>query len=233
MTTPLLALHKIFLATEGEGINLGLPEVFVRLQGCAIACHNCDTPAALPFTQPNQSVNDILAKIKEFGIKRISLTGGDPLALLQRPGVKALCQALKTQGYWINLEAHGLTPLDDAAEIYDLVDFISADFKTPSCGHPGKVEILRALCQKYPSKLQIKSVIFDETDFAFVLAAHHAVSPWPQEVAWVLTPAYNLGEAFPHARIEQIYHWNYNAGGKFRVIVQQHKVVFGTQRDDV
>ncbi len=233
--SPLLALNKIYLATEGEGINLGLPEILVRLQGCAINCRYCDTPAALHIKRPALPVKDVLGQIKTIGkgLRRVSLTGGDPLAKIQRPGVIALCHLLKEQGYRINLEAHGLTPVEEAQEVYDVVDFISADFKTPSGGKVGQIDLLRSLLAKYPHKLQIKSVIMDEKDFNFVLAAYRACSPWPLNVSWILTPAYNLGEALPQKRIEQIYRWNYLSGGNFRVIVQQHKLVFGPQRDDV
>ncbi|MBP5297475.1 MAG: 7-carboxy-7-deazaguanine synthase QueE [Bacteriovoracaceae bacterium] len=233
MTAPLLALNKIYLATEGEGINVGLPEILVRLQGCAIACANCDTPAALAKQSPKYQVDQVLAQIQHLGLKRVSLTGGDPLAKIQRPGVMALGRRLKERGYWINLEAHGLTPLEDAAEVYDLVDFISADFKTPSCGHPGSIAVLRGLLQNYAAKLQIKSVIVDENDLNFVQKAYQACQPWPAQVTWTLTPAYDLHEALPQNRIARIYKWNCATGGKFRVIVQQHKLVFGPQRDDV
>ena len=233
MTTPLLALNKIYLATEGEGINLGLAEIMVRLQGCAIGCRHCDTPAALAGQKPDRPVDEVYRAIHKLGLKRVSLTGGDPLAALQRAGVMELCQKLKAEGYWINLEAHGLTPLEDAAPVYDLVDFISADFKTPSSGHPGQRALLQGLCQNYATKLQIKSVIMHEEDFQFVWATYQSFRPWPVQVAWVLTPAFNYDEALPQERINQLYQWNYAVGGVFRVIVQQHKVVFGPQRDDV
>lgn len=232
---PTLAVNKIFRAIEGEGINIGMPEVFVRLQGCQIGCRYCDAPAALKRLPPNYTPAAVLAEVERLGLtaKRLSITGGDPLAAYQRKGLGELLHLAKEAGYWINLEDHGLTPLADAQEVYAQVDFISADFKTPAGGSCGKRDFLQALLQNYPHKLQIKSVIMDERDFQWALQNWQALRPWPPTVAWVLTPAFNLGEALPTERIKQIYDWNYQAGGIFKVIIQQHKVVFGANRDDV
>ena len=234
-STKTLAINKIYLATEGEGIHLGTPEVIVRLQGCGVGCRHCDTPAALKIGLPNATAAEVMAQVAQYPLvhKRMSLTGGDPLAWAQRAGLLQLIRLAHQAGYFINLEAHGLTPLAEAREVYDEVDFISADFKTPSGGPAGKLELLQALQQNYASKLQIKSVILDQADFRYVLKAYQDAQPWPKQVSWVLTPAFNLGESLPVQRIEQIYTWNYQAGGMFKVIVQQHKVVFGPQREDV
>ena len=66
LSTKTLAINKIYLATEGEGIHVGTPEVIVRLQGCGIGCRHCDTPAALAFQAANQSPEEVLAAVKQY-----------------------------------------------------------------------------------------------------------------------------------------------------------------------
>jgi len=42
-------LSEIFTSIEGEGILFGTKTMFVRMAGCPLKCHWCDTPYALPL----------------------------------------------------------------------------------------------------------------------------------------------------------------------------------------
>ena len=98
-------LHSLYKATEGEGIYLGTPQIFIRFQGCAVGCVNCDSLETWDF-KTNQSfiLPDLLRKVEELGgetIRRVSLTGGDPLHPKNLQGARALALALKEKDFLV------------------------------------------------------------------------------------------------------------------------------------
>lgn len=232
-----LQMNSIYLATEGEGVHVGTPQVFVRFQGCAIGCLNCDSKDTWEFSKYfDMDLETVLQKISEQSsqgqIKRVSITGGDPLHPLHVPGLLALVQELKARGYFINLEAAGTRIVD---EIFDLIDFISFDYKTPSTGVKTSTKLLKRLVEHYPHRFQVKSVVQNQEDF---LQAYKAwtwlTEQLPEgEIPWCLTPAYNLGETFPKERFESVMRWNVEHGAPFRVVGQQHKWLYGPDRKKV
>jgi 7-carboxy-7-deazaguanine synthase len=133
-----LGINSIYRATEGEGVHIGESQIFVRFQGCTIGCLNCDSKDTWNFEEGSFfELEEVVAKIEHLGktdffpLKRVSITGGDPLHPKLEPGVLALVKILKRQNYYVNIEASGSRICPD---IFDLVDFISFDFKTPSTG---------------------------------------------------------------------------------------------------
>lgn len=228
-------INSIYRAIEGEGIFIGTPQVFVRYQGCAIGCINCDSMDTWDFSESSkQSLTKILETIdlEAKKIKRVSITGGDPLHPKHIPSVLELSSALKTKNYFINIEASGTRVVP---EVFDIVDFISFDFKTPSTGVKTPVKNIVKMCESYEGKFQVKAVIEDEKDFYACLHAIDEVSKTTlkNNFTWCLTPAFSPGEKFPEERFIQIMDLNQEYGGLFRVIGQQHKWVFGPDQKQV
>jgi 7-carboxy-7-deazaguanine synthase len=229
-----LMINSIYRATEGEGIFVGIPCIFVRFQGCALACKNCDSPETWSFNiADTKSVEEVYREIKKetFSekIKRVSITGGDPLHPKHLEGVIALAIKLKSEGYYINVEASGNTV---AKDLFDIVDFISFDFKTPSSGLKASPNLIVKMGNNYRNKFQIKSVIADHDDFLAVQNSYAAVVSQLDEIdfPWILTPAYNVSEKFPQELFVNCLKWNEAIGGLFRVIGQQHKWIFGPDK---
>ncbi len=230
-------INSIYRATEGEGIFLGRPQIFVRYQGCAIGCVNCDSKDTWEFTESmGKSLEEVMAAIHTEGlngsIKNISITGGDPLHPAHVPHVLALVKLLKEKKYYVNIEAAGTRVVDD---IFDLVDFISFDFKTPSTGVQTPLKNIAKMISQYPGKFQIKAVIADEIDFKKTLHAYIELESENigRHNPWVLTPCFNNHEEFPMERFSQVMTWNELEGGFFRVIGQQHKWIWGPDQKQV
>lgn len=229
-------INSVYRATEGEGIFLGRPQIFVRYQGCTVGCLNCDSKDTWEF-DPRTAMDfeEIMERVHAEGfngkIKNVSITGGDPLHPSHVPHVLALSKELKARGYYINIEAAGTRIVP---EIFDTVDFISFDLKTPSTGVRTPVSNLIKMAELYPHKTQFKAVIADSNDFAYALEARAQLEAIrPLGVPFVLTPCYNVGEAFPLQRFQNVLSWNEAEGGHFRVIGQQHKWVFGPDEKQV
>lgn len=229
MTT--LLVNSIYRATEGEGIHIGTPQIFVRFQGCHVGCVNCDTKETWEFdpvyTTSLDEVMEMIETLSQNIIKRVSITGGDPLHPSHVPSVIELVRELRKRNYFINIEAAGTRVVK---EIFDEVDFISFDFKTPSTTVKVSRELLAKFLQDYGQKSQIKAVISDKKDFEATYDAFHFIrSTQAPSAPWCLTPCYEPGEAFPMNRFQQIVQLNEQFGLPFRVIGQQHKWVYGPE----
>lgn len=229
-----LAIDSIYKAIEGEGVRVGTPQIFVRFQGCNIGCVNCDSKDTWDFLPESEMyLSEVIKKVEDLKIKNVSITGGDPLHQKHIPGVLALVEELKKKNYFINIEAAG-TKIDP--EIFDRVDFISFDYKTPSTKVKTNLNLITKLINEYAGKYQIKSVIFDKADFLDAQNAHEFVSEninIPQNIVWCLTPAFNLGEEFPQRRFEKVLEWTMDSTHSFKVVGQQHKWVYGADRKQV
>lgn len=232
-------IHSIYRATEGEGIHLGTPQVFVRFQGCAVGCLNCDSKETWEFAvEKPMFLHDVLSEIEKestFGgkrIKRVSITGGDPLHPKHEAQVIELAKTLKQKGYYLNIEAAGTRVVD---QLFDIVDFISFDYKTPSTGVRTNTKLFKKLIEQYPNKHQIKAVVADRKDFEayYDLYFQHQDTIGFEDSQWVITPCYEPNEEFPVERFLNAMKWNEDFGGPFRIIGQQHKWLHGPSKRNV
>jgi len=225
-------INSIYKATEGEGIFIGRPQVFVRYQGCSIGCLNCDSKQTWEFKDNKLiSSNDILKEITKQSqtIKWVSITGGDPLHPKNQDAVLDLLKVLKDKGYKVNIEAAG-TVIN--SEIFNLCDFISWDIKTPSTGVKSNVSLLEKMLANYSNKLQIKTVVQDEADFLYLKDFYQTQEKTEFE-NWIITPAFCVDEKQITKRFELINNLNEEFGNHFRVIGQQHKWIYGPNVADV
>ena len=228
-------INAIDSATEGEGVHIGTPQVFVRFQGCAIGCLNCDSKDTWDFTGKEWTKEEVLTAIEDAGgksMKRVSITGGDPLHPSHTDQVLSLVETLKERDYYVNIEAAGTRVVD---EIFSKLDYISFDYKTPSTGVKTRVQVLNKLIQNYPAKFQIKAVIETEQDYKSTVDMYNELLSMNESLdfVWCLTPSYNLNEEFPLERFRNVIKWNEEGGSLFRVIGQQHKWLFGPDEKQV
>lgn len=124
MREPFLLITEIFHSLQGETSLAGIPFAFIRLTGCNLRCTYCDSAYAFKGGK-KYSINEILAKIKPFGVKNVLLTGGEPL--LQRP-LPDLIDALSAAGYSVSIETHGEVSIERVAKRARII----MDIKTPA-----------------------------------------------------------------------------------------------------
>ena len=92
-----LPVMEIQETLEGEGINIGVPRLFIRVSGCAVGCTTCDTKDSWavgehPLAEVS-SLADRLVKIVKGKVVEVSITGGEPLHY--RPQVTRLSTLLR------------------------------------------------------------------------------------------------------------------------------------------
>jgi 7-carboxy-7-deazaguanine synthase len=150
-----LKLTEIFRSLQGEADTVGIPTVFVRLTGCPLRCHYCDTAYAFHGGQW-WTVPEILARVAELEVRHVCVTGGEPLA---QAAVHELLAALCDVGYRVSLETSGAMSLERVdPRVVKVVDI-----KTPASGEESRnrYDELARLDQKD----LLKFVIADRTDY--------------------------------------------------------------------
>jgi 7-carboxy-7-deazaguanine synthase len=150
-----LRITEIFHSLQGEANTAGKPTVFVRLTGCPLRCHYCDTAYAFHGGEQT-SIDDILAEVASYSPRYITVTGGEPLA---QPNCLPLLTALCDQGYQVSLETSGAL---DTSQVDPRVSVV-LDLKTPGSGeaHRNLYENIAHL----KSHDQVKFVICDKQDY--------------------------------------------------------------------
>jgi 7-carboxy-7-deazaguanine synthase len=155
----------VFLSLQGESSTVGWPTVFVRLTGCPLRCHYCDTAYAFHGGEW-RSIEQLLAEVASHGVRHVCVTGGEPLSQKNcLPLLTGLCEA----GYRVSLETSGamdITAVD--ARVARIVDI-----KTPDSG-----EVARNLWSNLAvltAHDEVKFVICSRADYDWaksVLAEH-------------------------------------------------------------
>jgi 7-carboxy-7-deazaguanine synthase len=121
-----LRITETFLSLQGEADAVGWPTFFIRLTGCPLRCHYCDTAYAFHGGEW-RTVARLIDEARESRARHVCVTGGEPLA--QRSCLTlltVLCEA----GFRVSLETSGA--IDTSAVDERVVRVI--DVKTPGSG---------------------------------------------------------------------------------------------------
>lgn len=128
-----MAQYKVvekFVSINGEGPLAGQLAVFIRLQGCNLACSYCDTAWANTETAAftPMSEYDLYRYIKETGIKNVTLTGGEPLL---QPGIIDLLKLLTSDvDLGVEIETNGSRDITPFTRM-DNPPVFTMDYKLP------------------------------------------------------------------------------------------------------
>jgi len=205
-----MVVTEIFRSIQGESTFAGLPCVFVRLTGCNLRCHWCDTAYAFHGGQ-KMSVEEVLERVRALGGKLVEITGGEPL--LQEE-VYPLAERLLSDGCGVLIETSGERFVGRLPK--DVVKIV--DVKCPGSGESGKfcLDNLGALDQKD----QAKFVILDEADYLYAreFLARHELRRRVGEV--IFSPVF--GQLSPRTLAEWILRDNLDV----RLGLQLHKFIW-------
>ncbi len=139
-------LVEVFASFQGEGVHVGIPQVFVRFAGCDLQCGYCDTAYAraapeqctvftpggdekrLPNPISLQTAVEAVYELVDADpmLKSVALTGGEPL--LQADYIAELAPAVARRGLGVYLETAGHLPMQ-LEQVIDHVDTVSGDIK--------------------------------------------------------------------------------------------------------
>ncbi len=144
-------VKELFRSIQGEGIYVGVMQVFMRMAGCSRACSYCDTPEGKSGLsdckifdgEKTESIPNPVSAARACeaaaflarslpGVHSLSITGGEPLE--QPDFLIDFIGSFRDGGIPVYLETNGLEE-EAARDVIPLADIISIDIKLPSlCG---------------------------------------------------------------------------------------------------
>ncbi len=150
-----LRVNETFFSIQGESTYAGVPCFFVRLTGCPLRCHYCDTEYAFREGAP-RTIGSIVDEIERSGARVVELTGGEPLAQKRAFDLIAiLCE----RGSVVLIETSGAVDIrpchPSAIRILDI--------KTPGSGECAR-NLWSNLDDLRPTD-EVKFVIVDRADY--------------------------------------------------------------------
>ena len=210
ISEPTARLIEVFSAIQGEGLNVGTRQIFIRFALCDLRCHFCDSahtwsvptscrversPGLRDFEiHPNPVPLSILLKWVErqnlpLLHDSISLTGGEPL--LHTPFLmEFLPQVRHSTGLPIYLETGGHRP-EQLAMILPYIDAVGMDLKLPSVSgenrFPEHAEFLQR-CQTASVDVFVKVIVSSQTDPSELERAAQLVAAVSPKITVFLQP---------------------------------------------
>jgi 7-carboxy-7-deazaguanine synthase len=167
-----LAIAEMFCDTlQGEGINVGVPSTFIRLQGCTLQCKWCDTLDVWPHGN-EYSFGEIFLLMEEVNLIRrlktgqhLILTGGSPLKQENRL-TRFLTQFIERYGFKPYVEIENEAVLMP----YEIIPHIDCWNNSPKLSNSGMKEKARYKLSVLAATAQLKNswfkfVISDENDW--------------------------------------------------------------------
>lgn len=206
-----MVVTEIFKSIQGESTYAGLPCTFVRLTGCNLRCHWCDTAYAF-YGGTTMSPEQVLGRVHELGGNLLEFTGGEPL--LQEEEVIPLSKQLIEEGFRVLIETSGERFVGRLPQAVVKI----VDVKCPASRESGKfcMENLAALDRKD----QIKFVVEDEHDYQFArqFVSEHQLLKIVDEI--LFSPVF--GTLNPR----QLAEWILRDGLNVRMGMQLHKFIW-------
>lgn len=153
-----MKVNEIFYSIQGEGFYTGRAAVFVRMSGCNLRCHFCDTIHE-PFI--DMSADEIISEIRQYPSDFVVITGGEPCMQITDEFVDLLHKNRK----YVSIETNGTIPPPSN------VDWITCSPKGAFVGHDGDVAI--------KSANEVK-VVYDgnaNVDDFGIVAEHYYIQP--------------------------------------------------------
>jgi 7-carboxy-7-deazaguanine synthase len=199
---------EIFRSLQGEGVLIGTPTVFIRLQGCNLNCEWCDTGYARQGGK-DMSVEQILREVEELKTQFVCLTGGEPL--LQKDSLKLMNKLLEKL-FHVTLETNGSLSLEDVPCAENML--ISMDIKCPSSGMQEKM-LFENIELLSPAD-QLKFIVADTDDLEY---ADNIIKTYDVKSSIIFTPVGGMD-------LEPVADYVLGKRLNARVLPQLHKLIW-------
>jgi 7-carboxy-7-deazaguanine synthase len=205
-----LKIFEIFYSLQGESSRMGWPTIFIRLSGCPMRCHYCDTAYAFQGGSM-MDIEDIMTSIKKYNTRYVTVTGGEPLAQKE---VHNLLKTLADSNYEVSIETGGGLSIKEVDPRIKII----LDIKTPESGEEKKnhwenLEIIK-------SKDEIKFVLCSREDY-----------DWAKKILdqYKLTQKFSVlfSPVYQKLDVTDLGNWILKDQLHVRMQIQLHKLLWG------
>lgn len=214
---PMVNLSEIFFSIQGEGLYVGMPQIFVRFSGCHVNCAYCDspeakttspyfhyeqTPGSLDFVSKRNLVTpEELIKLLHPHLEKtdfVSITGGEPL--LQVDFLIEFLPLLKAKQARVYLETNGML-FSSLEKLVDMIDVIAMDIKLSSTS---QLKIDKEVWEKFLAvavrarkEVFVKAVVGSETTISELKWLSRIIHKAGHDINLVLQPVSPVGGILP------------------------------------
>ncbi len=211
-----MKVNEIFFSIQGEGVQIGLPTVFLRLFACDLRCSWCDTMYSVEGTDFREmKTGEVIEKILGYDCKRVCITGGEPLIQLKE--VEETAEVLLERDFTVVLETSGHKK---PPEIFTHPNsIVSMDCKCPSSGMDGKMDF--SLYDFLGEKDQLKFVIADDVDYEY---SKEIIRSRDIKASIIFQSVYGVSGDWLAERILR------DGMENVRILPQLHKIFWGERR---
>jgi len=227
-----MRVREIFKSLQGEGIDVCLPTVFVRLEGCNLhpnGCSWCDTPYAQGNGGREVVSSEVVNLVERLsnGCKRVCITGGEPL--YQLLDLEDLVDRFKFRDYFVEIFTNATL---EPPSWFLFVDSWVPDIKCPSSGVHRQCLKGRWLEVVRDCDL-VKFVVSNQEDLDYVSETLRDSS---RHVPIALSPMFpncpdsQFGEVLMSRRRWLQTVWEFCVKHNYRYSFQVHKLVYGNRR---
>ena len=224
MSSAMAPVFEIFSGIQGEGVLVGVRQVFVRFCGCNRHCRFCDTREACEAPPPTCAVermpggrrferwrNPMLPDDIARAVARlepgaeihhsVSLTGGEPL--LHPEVIAPLGVELQKMGLKTFLETNGTLP-DALERVLAVLDYVAMDVKLESAtGEPTPWDVHRRFLELAATcDVQVKAVVTGATTDAELKRLAELVATTAPDAPLVLQPVTAMPGILPPSSIQ-------------------------------
>jgi organic radical activating enzyme len=246
---------EIFSAIQGEGLNVGTRQIFIRFGGCDLRCHYCDsqhtwqkqptcqveqTPGERDFVTYNNPIelSQLLAWVELQNRPHlhdsISITGGEPL--LHAPFLEEFLPQVKgLTKLPIYLETGGHRP-QQLEKLLPYLDLVGMDIKLPSVSgenHWNEHQQFLQMCQDAGVEIFTKIIISQTTNPDELRQAAQLIAKVNDRVITFLQPMTPLAQPHTNPNLtaplpSQVLTWQALMKeylAHVRVIPQTHKMI--------
>lgn len=215
MTPETATVHvdEIFLSLQGEGLEVGYPQLFLRLGGCPLRCNYCDTPRSW-HAGDCSSIAEIEAELDRLlqgaGMQReqimLSVTGGEPLEQTD-----FLAHWLPTWSGLVQLETAGVFA-SRLRLLLPYVHLLSLDWKLPNTLREGEDLVEPAACLAVAVvsgvAVQVKVVVTEDSNSMELADAFAAISKISPGCTVFLQPVTQFGAGPKPPTGQQLLDWS-------------------------
>ena len=207
-----LVVCETFASLMGESTRAGVPAFFIRLTGCNLRCHYCDTAYAYEGGS-EMSLGTLVDLARSQPHLLVLVTGGEPLLQAETP---ALLTNLLDAGFSVCLETNGSLPIGAVdARVHRILDV-----KCPGSGMAD--HHVWANMDLLTSRDEVKFVVADRLDFTWaleVIKRFHLAGRLPVLISPV----------FRQVALQEAAAWILATGLPLRLNPQLHKYIWGPE----